>query len=343
MTQKEYLKALEDALNGIDTQDKEALMADFKEHFDIGLSEGKSEQDIIDHLGPVNDLIESLDLKRLKTQSTEIGTHQSTISTEIDSVIVDAQHAEVTITPSSDDQTHVEYDISKRLLGKLSTEVTTRQEGKTLYVTVSNANRLFHTTTDSVELDISLPQNLKHLQVKTTSGDLDVSGLTIQHIELHSISGDIEATQLISTDLKVIGVSSDVSLSHCLGDLQIKTVSGDVDIENHKGTGLTIETVSGDLDYEGTAQAIRANTTSGDGEFTAKEIQSLNVNTVSGDVELHLGIEDKGLSIAFLSNSGELRIGDAEYDTPRHNQTITIGDGAVKVNLKSVSGDFTIE
>ena len=60
-------------------------------------------------------------------------------------------------------------------------------------------------------------------------------------------------------------------------------------------------------------------------------------------MELHLGIEDKGLTIAFISNSGELRIGEAEYDTPRHNQTITIGDGAVKVNLKSVSGDFTIE
>jgi DUF4097 and DUF4098 domain-containing protein YvlB len=343
MTQKEYLNALEEALNGIDPKDKEELMADFKEHFDIGLSEGKSEQDIIDHLGPVNDLVESLDLKRLKTESVNPKPREEAITGEIESVIIDAQHADVTITPSNDDQSHVEYEISKRLLGKLSTEVTTRQEGKTLFVSVITANKLFHSSSDSVDLDISLPKHLKTLQCKTTSGDLDVQDLSIDHIELHSISGDIEAEEISTIEFKVIGVSSDVSLIRIGGDLHIKTVSGDIEIENHTGSALNVETVSGDIEYDGKAQAIRTNSTSGDGDFTAKDIQSLNANTVSGDVELHLGIEDKGLTIAFISNSGELRIGEAEYDTPRHNQTITIGDGAVKVNLKSVSGDFSIE
>jgi DUF4097 and DUF4098 domain-containing protein YvlB len=110
-----------------------------------------------------------------------------------------------------------------------------------------------------------------------------------------------------------------VSLTRIGGDLHIKTVSGDIEIENHTGSALNVETVSGDIEYDGKAQAIRTNSTSGDGDFTAKDIQSLNANTVSGDVELHLGIEDKGLTIAFISYSGELRIGEAEYDTPRHN------------------------
>jgi DUF4097 and DUF4098 domain-containing protein YvlB len=343
MTQKEYLNALEEALNGIDPKDKEELMADFKDHFDFGLSEGKSEQDIIAHLGPVNDLVESLDLKRLKTQSPQPGAQESTITGEVDSIIIDAQHADITITPSQDNQTHVEYEISKRLLGKLSTEVTTRQEGKTLFVTVTPANKLFQSSSDSVELDISLPKQLKMVQCKTTSGDIDIQDLSIGQLELHSIAGDIEAEDLTTVEFKVIGVSGDVSLSSITGDLHLKTVSGDIEIENHKGSSLIVETVSGDIEYDGTAQAIRANTTSGDAEFEAKAIQTLNANTVSGDMELHLGIDVKGLTIAFISNSGELRIGEAEYDTPRHNQTITIGDGAVKVNLKSVSGDFSIE
>ena len=343
MTQKEYLKALEEALIGIDPKNKAELMADFTEHFEIGLSEGKSEQDIIDHLGPVKDLVESLDLKRLKTESPVSGPQESTISGDIDTVIIDGQHADVSISPSDDEKTHVEYDISKRLLGKLSTEVTTRQEGKTLYVTVLNENKFFNAGADSVDLDISLPKHLNHLECKTTSGDVDIQDLSIDHLELHSVSGDIEGETLTSNEIKIVGVSSDVSLIRISGDLQIKSVSGDLEIEHHNGSSLNAETVSGDLEYDGSAQAVRINTTSGDAELNAKAISTLNANTVSGDVELHLGIENKGLAINFISNSGELRIGDAEYDTPRHNQTITIGDGSIKVNLKSVSGDFTIE
>lgn len=343
MTQKEYLKALEDALSGIDPQDKEELLADFKEHFDIGLSEGKSEQDIIEKLGSVKDLVESLDLKRLESFNTEESTHNKTITDRVDTVIIDGFHADVTIFASDDDQSHVDYEISKRILGKLSTEVTTKQDGSVLTVTVSSVNKFFRNSMDPVDLTIQVPSVLKVLQCKTASGDIKIDDLSIESLEVHSLSGDIGIDQVKTNSFKVIGVSSDLTLSDISGDLQLKTVSGDIDIEDHDGHAISIESVSGDIDYEGNAKTIRINTTSGDASFKSDDAESISANTVSGDMELQLGIEHKGISIAFLSNSGELRIGDAEYDTPRHNQTITIGDGAIKVNLKSVSGDFTIE
>lgn len=343
MTQKEYLKALEEALSGIDPKDRDELMADFKEHFDIGLSEGKTEAQIIDHLGSVKDLVESLDLKRLESQNTTISDHNKTFNEQVDRLVVEGLHADVTIIPSDDQQTHVDYEISKSLLGKLSTEVTTKQEGKTLFVSVSSVNKFFKNSLDPVDLTIQVPKIMREVICKTASGDIKLDDLTIDSLELHSISGDIGVDEVKTQKTKVSGVSSDLNLSDITGDLQLKSVSGDIEIEDHDGSALSLETVSGDIEYEGSASEIKANTTSGDGCFKAPSIQSLSANTISGDYELQLGIENKGLTIAFISNSGELRIGDAEYDTPRHNQSITIGDGQIKVYLKSISGDFVIE
>lgn len=343
MTQKDYLKALEEALSGIDPKDKDELMADFKEHFDIGLSEGKTEQEIIDHLGSVKDLVESLDLKRLESRNSTVLDHNKSFDEQVDKLVVEGLHADVTIVSSDDQQTHVDYEISRSLLGKLSTEVSTKQEGKTLYVTVSSVNRFFKNSMDPVDLTIQLPKLMREVIVKTASGDIKLDDISIESLELHSISGDIGVDEVKSQKMKVVGVSSDVNLSDVSGELQLKTVSGDIEVEDHDGKAISVETVSGDIEYEGSASEIRANTTSGDGCFKAESIQNLSANTISGDYELQLGIENKGLTIAFISNSGELRIGDAEYDTPRHNQSITIGDGQIKVYLKSISGDFVIE
>ena len=343
MTQKEYLEALEEALSGLDPKDKDELMADFKEHFDIGHSEGKTEQEIIDHLGSVKDLVESLDLKRLESQNATSSDHNKTFNEQVDRLVVEGLHADVTIVASDDEQTHVDYEISRSLLGKLSTEVTTKQEGKSLFVTVTSVIKFFKNSLDPVDLTIQIPKLMREVICKTVSGDIKLDDLTIESLELHSVSGDIGVDEVKTQKTKVVGVSSDLNLSDVSGDLQLKTVTGDVEIEDHDGSALSIETVSGDIEYEGSATEIRANTTSGDGCFKAASIQNLSANTVSGDYELQLGIENKGLTIAFISNSGELRIGDAHYDTPRHNQSITIGDGQIKVYLKSISGDFVIE
>jgi len=342
MTQKAYLNALEEALAGINANDKEELMADFKEHFSIGLDEGKSEEEIINHLGTVNELVESLDLKKLKTNPQETKVDR-TFSEEIDKVIIDGLHADVTISVSEDNQAHVDYDISKRLLGKLNTEVTTHQEGKTLTVTVSVLNKIFRNNLDPIDLNIQLPQAIKTLNCKTVSGDITIDELEFETLELQSVSGDIELENLTTDKININGVSSDLNCANIKGNFQLKTVSGDIEIDQHTGSELKIETVSGDIDYEGSASEIRVTTTTGDGCFKANSIAEFNVITVSGDMNLECGIEDKGLTVNMVSHSGELSIGDKDYDTPRHHQSIIIGDGKIKANLKSISGDFSIE
>lgn len=343
MTQHAYLKQLEDALSALDPKDKDELMTDFSAHFAIKLSQGESEEEIVDSLGPVKDLVESLDLKRLTNPKYETQGNSQSFSEKVENVMIDGRHADVTMIASDDDQAHVDYDISKRLLGKLATEVTTRQEGKTLLVAVTSTNKLLMNSLDSVDLMLRLPKNLVDLNCKTTSGDIHINELNVESMQLHSLSGDIEADTVKSKKLNVNDISGDLSLHNVSGDLLIKGVSGNIEILDHQGDACVLETVSGDIEYKGTSSEMRINTISGDGRCEAQDLEVLHVETVSGDFEFDLDIEKKGLTIAFSSTSGELRIGDAEYDALRHNRTITLGNGEIKVNLKSVSGDFEIE
>lgn len=51
MNKNEYLRVLEQSLNGIPFEDKKDIMYDYEEHFTIGLQEGKTEEEIAQSLG----------------------------------------------------------------------------------------------------------------------------------------------------------------------------------------------------------------------------------------------------------------------------------------------------
>lgn len=51
MNKEQFLKQLNDGLGKLPEYEREDIIQDFHEHFDIGLNEGKSEQEIISSLG----------------------------------------------------------------------------------------------------------------------------------------------------------------------------------------------------------------------------------------------------------------------------------------------------
>ena len=113
-------------------------------------------------------LVQSLDLKRLEKHNQENQDFRKTFDASIDHVIIDGIQADITIIESNDDQIHLDYEISKRILGKLSTEVVTKQEGNTLLVTVVNENRLFKHSVDPIDLCFTLPKGLVEVICKNS-------------------------------------------------------------------------------------------------------------------------------------------------------------------------------
>lgn len=66
MNRQEYMDKLSKALDGFGTEIKDEIMSDYEEHFNDGLSYGKTEEQIIEELGPIEDLVN--ELKGLKEE-----------------------------------------------------------------------------------------------------------------------------------------------------------------------------------------------------------------------------------------------------------------------------------
>jgi DUF4097 and DUF4098 domain-containing protein YvlB len=60
MNKIEYLNALKDALKSVDIKVMEEIVADYEEHFQVGLENGKSEEQICEELGSIDDLVKEI-------------------------------------------------------------------------------------------------------------------------------------------------------------------------------------------------------------------------------------------------------------------------------------------
>lgn len=60
MNKNEYLSALKEALKDTDESVMKEIVSDYEEHFQAGMENGKSEEEICDDLGPIDDLVEEI-------------------------------------------------------------------------------------------------------------------------------------------------------------------------------------------------------------------------------------------------------------------------------------------
>lgn len=74
MNKEQYLKNLDKALKRLPQEEREDIIQDFKEHFSIGLEEGKTEEAISDSLGSpqqiAKELLATYHLEKVKTTAT---------------------------------------------------------------------------------------------------------------------------------------------------------------------------------------------------------------------------------------------------------------------------------
>lgn len=176
----------------------------------------------------------------------------------------------------------------------------------------------YYTPSDSTIL-VNIPkkfQDMGTLKIVTSSGDINISNLSLGTLNISSASGSINASSLNLTYLN------------------LNTSSGDIDFNNIKTSSETkLVSSSGDINGNGNLGIITGNSSSGD--INLQLINSLNnisLSTHSGSVILSMP-KGLGYKINYETVSGDL-------SSP--NNQLTYGDESSLININTVSGDLNI-
>ena len=203
------------------------------------------------------------------------------------------------------------------------------------------------------------------LDVRLTSGDIEVDPTAEGRVEIELIAHDEESQRLVDNarieinqhghrptvlvdvpqkrgfSISIFGRSGIECRIRCPHDsgLSVRTKSADISTRGTIG-GLNVATASGDLDIDRVSGGVNIKSASSD--FSAREVRGgVNIQTASGDIDLSIAHGPVNVT----SVSGDISIGEA-YDNVNANSVSGDQDhGAVMqgiVAAHSVSGDVTI-
>ena len=312
MTKLEYMQYVREKLQGYDREFVEEILENYEEHFEAGLKNGRSEEEICEELGNIESLLgdiqDVMGDKDLKTheidQFTAIEQPQESYS-GIEEIELSLLSMDVQILPSRDGQLHVYLAEGKEKAKYLEESISgnryfarekNRSQGKKF---LGIAFLIGMNRDEDLKLIVEAPQQMKAVTVKTMSGDLQVRGITAEAMVLETMSGD-------------------ATLREANGEkLTIKTASGDISLLNAGGSNMVVQSTSGDVE----------------GSFFA---QNSYVQTVSGDIEIALDRRGKQLCARAKTVSGESNVyGNNRCDAPDAEHYLT-------AYFSTVSGDIEI-
>ena len=132
---------------------------------------------------------------------------------------------------------------------------------------------------------------LTDLNVTSTSGDINIDlneDQNLKLVELRTTSGDIEATAF-THEMTVASTSGDVEVEGYYHNLTVNTISGDIDVRAEV-KNMTFKAVSGDVDLQ----------------FDSEEIREVCGSTISGDIGIDLPDGIGAIGIHTQTRSGDV-------------------------------------
>ena len=240
---------------------------------------------------------------------------------EIDRLEFRLSSEDIAFRPSEDGQIHIRYSKRDGVTYKAYTEQSIDSDaGNTLVftrTTTSGSTQLFYFgfryESDTPDVQVALPKGLS-LDLLTTSGDVELSGISVADLSVATVSGEVDLTQ-VQADSLTIG-----------------TTSGDMDLEQTAVAGETVlTTTSGDTELED-CTLNRADFTSVSGDLSGHAVISgdVTIGTTSGDIELDLSGSPDHAAGEISTTSGELNLQGLQRKSEYF------------VNISTVSGDVTI-
>jgi len=210
-------------------------------------------------------------------------------------------------------------------------------EGQTLKVQIKSSssisgelpeteeeNKLILSTTydtpGNARISVSIPNSFKNrgtLKLVTSSGDINISNLSLDTLSISTASGDTNVSNLN------------------LNYFSLNSSSGDTSFNNVSALNETkLSSSSGEIIGNGNLGKVTANTTSGDMDLQfEKSLGNSSLSSVSGSIALSLP-RNLGYKINYETNSG---------DVDSSNGKLSAGDESSIINVNTTSGDLIIK
>ena len=298
MTKAEYMRHVEEKLKNYDRDFVDEILENYEQHFEAGLKNGQTEEEICEELGNIENLLgdiqEVLGDKDLKPHDLEKFTaiqEQKEQYNGINVVDLSLFSINVQMTHSQDGLLHVymngNKDKAKYLEESISgNEYFAREKDK------NHSKGLFgfwmsKGWDEELTLVVEVPHQLTKLSIKTMSGDVKVHGVEAKTWKLETMSGDTSVHGMKSDAASIKTGSGEIEM-HNFGvdNLAVHTASGDIHLLAGNAGEAQIISVSGDIHLkEVDTHIMKMKSTSGETELHSSQFHNLNVNSVSGDVE----------------------------------------------------------
>lgn len=375
MKKDEFFAQLRTAFAGMDEELVKDILGDYENHFKEGMENGKSEEEICEELGNVEEIrqafleenpaavainVNSFVANDLGTnQMTNSDTNSATDSNGVDGSDhldiynrsypgiqrVNAQlvNADIEIKKSNTN------DVELSVVGGIAEDREALKE--TLHVSAS-AGTL--TIQEEKKAGVNTSQVVSWI-FGLKAGKMYSTGQKIQiavpdqfeEIRAKSASGDIEADGVSCERFLVEAISGDISVEKLNAkQCEIQAKSGDIKAKDISAKTLLIHTGSGDVEVEDCqADELQASSTSGDVNETACKADRMDVVSVSGDIEAAF---DKSAQCRAKSTSGDCKVTiknqvDAVVSSTSGDVSVRyIGGVGLEMALSSTSGDVSV-
>ncbi len=142
-------------------------------------------------------------------------------------------------------------------------------------------------------------------------------------------------------NIYAVTVSASTTVRAPSKSIKVTTVSGDINVGDCSASEIKLESVSGDISVNSTStESIRTDTVSGDITLQGIDCSSARADSVSGNVDIKFNADISGFTAEIDTISGRIK---NKFETTQKKDTYTYGDGSIKVEIDTVSGNISLD
>lgn len=348
MKKDEFFAQLRTAFAGMDEELIMDILGDYENHFKEGIENGKSEEEICEELGNVEEIRQAFLDENPAAMTINVNSNSDTVgNSDIYNRFysgiqrVNAQLTDADIEIKKSNTNDVELSVTGGLADdmealketlRVSASVGTLsiQQEKKAGISVSYAaSRLFGLKVGKysagIVIHIAVPEQFEKIKVKSISGDIKANNSNAKTLLIHTGSGDVGVEDCQADELFASSISGDVNVIACKADkMDIVSVSGDIKVE-----------------FDKSAQC-RAKSTSGDCKVTIGNQVDAVVSSTSGDINVRY-IGEIGLEMALSSTSGDVSAVCGEINSKGKKKVQErFGEPDSKLKASTISGDIKV-